>query len=90
MELIEIIGWVGNACFMLSALPQAIMCYKQGHARGVSVGLLSLWFIGESLAMIYGFAKDLPAPLLVNYACNFVFLCVIIFYKVFERRGINE
>lgn len=86
--MLELIGWAGAVCFAISAAPQAWMSFRQGHSQGLSVGLLFLWFSGESLSLIYGAAKSLPLPVMFNYALNFAFLCVIIYYKLFPRRNV--
>ena len=83
--MIEVVGWISQLCFMFSATPQAYLSYKQGHSDGVAPGMLTLWFVGESLSIVYGFAKDVPTPILVNYICNLSFMCVIIRYKLFRR-----
>jgi hypothetical protein len=71
--------------FALSALPQALMTYEQGHARGLSAALLTMWGVGETGAIIYGSLKKLPLALMVNYAFNLGCLSVIIYYYLFPR-----
>ena len=87
MELIDVVGWLGNMIFAVSAIPQAYTCYRQGHGRGLAPGLLWMWFSGELLAMIYGFAKGLPIPIMANYAFNFTCLVIILRYKYMPRNG---
>lgn len=81
--MIEFIGWFGNALFAISAVPQAVRCFKQGHARGVSHAMLWCWVIGELCALFYGLAKDLPPPLLMNYTINLLSIAVILYYRYF-------
>jgi uncharacterized protein with PQ loop repeat len=80
----ELIGWLGSICFALCALPQAIHAYKTKSAEGITWGLLSLWFIGEILTIIYVLPKGY-APLLFNYISNIVLLSIIIYYKIQDR-----
>jgi uncharacterized protein with PQ loop repeat len=86
MNWIEIIGWTGAIAFMLSAAPQAHLSWKQGHSRGISEWLLTLWMVGEILSIIYVLGKHgLDMPLLSNYIVNIVFISIIIKYKIRER-----
>lgn len=88
--MIDFIGWLANMFFATATIPQAVKSIKQGHARGVSVGLLWLSFIGEILAIIYHLAKGLPLPLLINYSVNTVSLLVILYYRYFGRYKTKE
>lgn len=84
--MIEIIGWIGSTLFALCGLPQAIQCYKQGHARGVSKLFLWMWLLGEILVQYYVYSKHgMDLPLLVNYWINTVFCLVIARYMYWER-----
>ena len=81
--MLELIGWIGSMLFALCALPQAILVWKQKHARGLSWGFLHLWFWGEVLCFIYVYMQPVvQVPLLANYALNFVFLLTIFYFKL--------
>lgn len=82
----EAIGWAASILFAFSGLPQALMSIRQGHSRGISNGLVGMWFLGESLAIVYASIKGNIQPLLFNYVLNYIFLCIIIWYKFFPRR----
>lgn len=83
---LELIGWVAGLLFAFCGLPQAIQCYKQGHAKGVSSLFIWMWTVGEVLMQVYVYSKHgLDLPLLVNYWINTLFCIVIIRYKYFER-----
>ena len=87
--MLEVIGWIGSICFSLCALPQALLCLRQGHARGCDAGFLLLWFIGEVASLIYIIPQDV-LPVLFNYIVNLLFLVVILRYKFWERRDPYE
>lgn len=76
--------------FAISAVPQAYLSIKQGHSRGLSKGLLSLWFGGELIAIIYGLYEQVPLPVMVNYIINFICLSIIIVYYKFPRTRYLE
>lgn len=75
------IGWIGSACLALCGLPMVIKTYKEGHANGVSLYFLLLWFIGEVLSLIYSLDKDV-LPLLFNYGFNILFISIVLYYKL--------
>ena len=79
------IGWLGSVLFALCGLPQAIKSYKEKHSNGLAWGFLLMWFFGEVFTFAYVLPK-MDYPLLANYMVNFVFLAVIIFYKLFPRK----
>lgn len=83
--MMDIIGWLGAMLFALCGLPQAIQSYKQKHSEGLAWGFLMMWLCGEILTFFYVLPK-MDYPLLANYAVNFVFLIVIIWFKLFPRK----
>ena len=82
----QIIGILGSALFALCGFPQALACYRQGHARGLDPWFLWAWFLGEVSTAVYVYSTvDKPLILLSNYMVNGIFLMVIFRYKYFER-----
>jgi len=81
--MIELIGWTSQILFMISAAPQAIKCWQQGHAHGLSHGMLWLWFTGEILALVYGLLAVLPLPIIINYCVNGIFMLIIMYFRYF-------
>jgi uncharacterized protein with PQ loop repeat len=80
MGLMNSIGWIGSIFFAICAIPQAVQCYKQGHAKGLDWTFLLCWFFGEILTVIYVFPKQ-DWPLLFNYSINLICLFIIIYFK---------
>lgn len=80
----ETIGWIGSALFAMCGVPQAIQCYRAGHARGLAWGFLGMWFFGEILTLAYILPK-LDWPLIFNYTFNLALLLVIIRYKLLPK-----
>lgn len=78
--MFEVIGWLGSALFCLCGLPQAWHSYKNKNSHGVTWAFLWMWFFGEILTFIY-VLPSMMLPLLLNYAINFLFLLVILWYK---------
>lgn len=76
-----IIGWIGSVCLAFSGMPQAYKCYCQGHARGLSLLMLSLWFTGEVCYVIATISEfGMVAWLLFNYILNLVCISIILWY----------
>ena len=94
----EVIGWLGSACFALCALPQVVQTVKQKHADGFTHGLFWLWVFGELFTIAYVWLDKYSLPLLVNYSFNIAMLCIIGYYKYIlprlrssrnERKGLE-
>lgn len=88
--IIELIGWVGAILFALCGLPQAWMAWKNKNSDGLAWGFLLMWFGGEVLTFTYVMTKSDVLPLLVNYTLNFVFLLIILWYKVFPKYPVES
>ena len=80
----EAFGWIGSILFAICALPQAIQCYQDGHAKGLNWFFLLAWLFGELFTIVYIWPKQ-DYPLLFNYFLNLVFMSVILRYKLRER-----
>ena len=87
MAHLELIGWIGSVCLGICALPQAIQCYKEKHADGISHGLVWLWYIGELFTLIYIVLTNASIPLILNYSVNLLLLHVILYYKYVTKRS---
>ena len=84
--MIEILGWIAGFTFAFCGAPQAYKSFKEGHSRGVSLGLIYMWLSGEILMQLYVLLKHgWDMPLLVNYWINTVFVIIIAKYKHYER-----
>lgn len=87
--MLEVIGWAGGFFFAVCAAPQAIQCWRQGHAEGLNQTFMWLWFLGEVLSAVYVWGTTHPNPmwpLLANYGFNFALLLVIMRYLYWPRR----
>lgn len=83
----DTLGWIGSICLACCAVPQAYMSWKQGHANGISAGLLWLWALGEIFTLAYISSKpNIDIPLFVNYSANIIFIGIVCWYKVYPRK----
>ena len=83
----QALGWLGSLAFMLCAIPQAVQCWRQGHARGISPTFLCIWLIGEvcmltAVPMQCGWVPWLMMGYIGNTAC----LLIIFHYYLFPRK----
>jgi uncharacterized protein with PQ loop repeat len=86
-----IIGWIGSICLAFSGAPQAYKCYCQGHARGLSLPTLSLWFIGEVCYVVATIDEfGMVAWLLFNYILNLICISVMLRYWFLPRERHEE
>lgn len=86
---IQFFGWVYSLAFALSALPQAKRSIVDGHTKGVADGTLALWMLGEVGGLIYGIGL-MQAPIILNCLVNTVFVGIILKYRLFPRKGVQN
>lgn len=84
----ETLGWIGSLLLAFCGLPQAVKCYRDKHAIGLDWGFLVAWFTGELFTFVYILPK-MDLPLMVNYSANILFLCVIIYFKLFGAKNVS-
>lgn len=76
------VGYLGAILLALSAIPQVVTVVRQGHARGLSWGLLALWLTGEAAMLAWAIVED-PSPiLLTNYAGNLTLVAILAAYRI--------
>lgn len=85
--LADVLGLLGAFCLSLCALPQALLVVRAGNAKGLSSGMLWLWFVGEVCFFAYVPLKiGWDLPLLLNYVFNLACLVVLLRYKLWPRK----
>ena len=88
MTGVEIIGYIGAFCLSVCTIPQAIKCFFEKHAHGLSWMFLILWLVGE-IAMMYFTVVTVGwfNPLIFNYVGNMILLVLILKYKIWPQVG---
>ena len=64
-EMLEAMGWLGDALLAACGLPQAIASYRQNHSHGLSIWFLLMWLAGEVLVIVilrYKLHPGVPLP----------------------------
>jgi len=85
--VINIIGWIGSACFAICGAPQAWLSYTQGHSKGVDKTFLWLWLVGELCMIVYVPTKlAWDWPIMVNLVLNTFFILVIMKYAYYPKE----
>lgn len=83
--VIELCGWIGNILLACCGGPQAYKCWKEGHARGLSWGLVICWLLGELFGIVYVLWLC-SWPIIFNYTVNIMFVCIMFYYKAWPRE----
>jgi uncharacterized protein with PQ loop repeat len=82
----NIFGWIGSLLLSICSIPQAVQCFRQGHADGMNTSMIWLWGSGM-LATFFYVAHQGDIPLMVNYGFNLVTVwAVIAWFKHFPRK----
>lgn len=78
-----IAGWLGAFLLAVCSFPLLVRTVEDGHARGVSLGFLLMWWVGELLMLEHVRRGPVRStPLMVNYAANVAIVGVILFYRL--------
>ncbi len=77
---IETIGLVAGTLTTLSFVPQVIKTWRSKSAKGLSLGMFSLFCIGLVLWLIYGFALSSLSIILAN-AFTLLLASVLLVFK---------
>ena len=83
--MLQVLGWVTSACFMLCVVPQTISCIRARSAGTLTWPFLLMWFIGCLTGSIY-VAVRADWPLLANYGFSLLNVGVLVWYKVRDGR----
>ncbi len=58
---IQLLGLIAGACTTIAFLPQVIKTWKERSAKGLSLGMFTIFSLGVMLWLVYGFLmKDIP------------------------------
>jgi MtN3 and saliva related transmembrane protein len=82
MDYVQLIGILAGTLTTIAFLPQVIKTWRTKSAKGLSLGMFSVFCTGVSLWLIYGFLiHDLPMIL-----ANIITLVLAITLLVFKFR----
>ena len=88
--MVEIFGWTSSILFALCAAPQAWICYKQGHGKGLSKLFLWVWFLAEVFYVPYILLKfGWDWPIMSNITANMLCMTLIFRYIYWPRKKPN-
>jgi uncharacterized protein with PQ loop repeat len=84
--MIEIVGWSSGFFLAICGAPQALKCFQQKHAHGISTLYILLWMAGVALGLVFigltPMALAHKLPLYFNYLFNLLFTVVILRYRL--------
>lgn len=85
-DFIDLCGIVGSIAFAMTGVPQMIKVIREGHARGVSFGMIYTWLLGSVCMLMYASMRYSDPVFVCNYCVNLVVISVIAHHKHFPRR----
>jgi uncharacterized protein with PQ loop repeat len=83
--MIELLGIIGTLLLAIGGMPQLAKTIRDGHADGLSAGMIWCWTLGFVVLLVYTFAAH-PKDwiLLLNYGFN---LCVTLVFLRYKYRN---
>jgi hypothetical protein len=82
------ISYIGSILLAVCAAPLAWRSFRDGHSNGIDGLALICWSLGELFTLVYVLYLWNGA-LILNYGLNFLFLCVIVKFKL-KPRGVDD
>lgn len=81
MSTIQLLGLVAGSLTTASFLPQVIKTWKSRSAKDLSLGMFSLFCLGVTLWLIYGFiVKDIPV--IAANSVTLMLASTLLFFKL--------
>jgi MtN3 and saliva related transmembrane protein len=81
MNIIQLVGLVAGFLTTASFLPQVIKTWKSRSAKGLSLGMFSLFCTGVLLWLIYGImVKDIPV--IVANLVTLILASTLLYFKL--------
>jgi MtN3 and saliva related transmembrane protein len=81
MNIIQLLGLVAGFLTTASFLPQVIKTWKSRSAKGLSLGMFSLFCVGVLLWLIYGvMVKDIPV--IVANLVTLILASTLLYFKL--------
>ncbi|MES2730525.1 MAG: SemiSWEET transporter [Bacteroidota bacterium] len=80
MNKSELIGLVAGAFTTISFVPQVVKTWKTKSAKGLSLGMFSLFCVGLILWLIYGILID-ALPVIITNSVTIVLALTLIYFK---------
>ncbi len=87
MAAIDLFGIIGTLFLAVGGFPQLVKTIRDGHADGLSKGMLWCWMLGFITLLVYT-AKLHPGDwiLMTNYGFNMCITLVFLRYKYLAKR----
>ena len=85
IDYIEIIGLIAAFLTTASFLPQVYKTWKTKDVSSLSLPMLTMFFIGVVMWLIYGVLKESLAIILAN-AITVISLFLLVYFKIKYRK----
>lgn len=86
LDPIVALGLVAGTCTTFALLPQAIKVWKTRRVDQISLGMLSLMFVGTCMWLVYGTIRSDVSILYANYIAV-IFISYMLSVKIKDIRS---
>ena len=78
---IQLLGLVAGACTTIAFLPQVIKTWKSRSAKDLSLSMFSIFCLGVTLWLVYGFMVD-DVPVIAANLLTLMLASTLLFFKL--------
>ncbi len=86
LPLTDALGYVAATLTTASFVPQAVLTFRTRQAKGISVGMYSIFTLGVGLWLLYGIALG-EWPIIIANVITFALALAILLMAVRARRA---
>lgn len=78
---IQLLGLAAGACTTIAFLPQVIKTWKSRSAKDLSLSMFSIFCLGVTLWLVYGFMVD-DVPVIAANLLTLMLASTLLFFKL--------
>ena len=82
--MLEAVAWCGTLFLAAHSMPQLYKAYQEGHAEGLSMGMLLLWLVGALCTLPYVIYM-VNLPVVGAHTINVIACSILLKYKFNPR-----
>ncbi|HET9486405.1 MAG TPA: SemiSWEET transporter [Chryseosolibacter sp.] len=85
MNSVQILGLLAGALTTAAFLPQVVKTWKSRSAKDLSLGMFSLFCLGVTMWLVYGFAVN-DIPVIAANLLTLLLASTLLFFKLRFRQ----
>lgn len=82
--MLEVVAWLGTLMLAAHSMPQLYKAFNEGHADGLSLGMLLLWLAGAICTLPYVIYM-VNLPVVGAHTINVIACSILLNYKLNPR-----